>query len=84
MIPRGTFGECCQGVVDPLTLLVILTAIAGVTVFLRQVVIDNLPKKRKRSVDSQLWLGKQTILITLFGHRQSNLSLNFRLILLFL
>lgn len=40
--------ECCPPVIDPLTLLTVLGAIAAVTVGLRQVVIDNIPIGRKK------------------------------------
>ncbi|TRY80267.1 hypothetical protein TCAL_15419 [Tigriopus californicus] len=43
--------ECCPPVIDPLTLLTVLGAIAAVTVGLRQVAIDNIPGRRKRSTD---------------------------------
>ena len=46
--------ECCQGVVDPLTLATILATVAGVTYFLRQTAIDNLPKKKKRSAEASI------------------------------
>ena len=42
--------ECCPGVVDPLTLLTILAAIAGATLLLRQLAIDNITGRKKRSV----------------------------------
>ena len=49
--------ECCDGVVDPITLLSVLGAIIGLTIWLRQQVIDNVKKavgrrKRKRSIES--------------------------------
>ena len=43
--------ECCDGVVDPITLLVTLAGIIGAIVFLRQVALDNVkptPAGRKR------------------------------------
>ena len=40
--------ECCDGVVDPLTLIGTLGAIVGLTVFLRQAIIDKIPMARKR------------------------------------
>ena len=46
--------ECCDGVVDPLTLLAVLGAIIGLTVFLRQAIIDKVVgrKRRKRELSS--------------------------------
>lgn len=43
--------ECCPPVIDPLTLLTVLGAIAAVTIGLRQVVIDNIPGRKKRSTE---------------------------------
>ena len=42
--------ECCRGVVDPITLLALLAGIAGITVFLRQIVINKITagKRKKR------------------------------------
>ena len=46
--------QCCDGVVDPLTLLAVLGAIIGLTLFLRQAIIDKIPKskRRKREIES--------------------------------
>ena len=46
--------ECCDGVVDPLTLLAVLGSIIGLTVFLRQAIIDKVVgrKRRKRELSS--------------------------------
>ena len=45
--------QCCDGVVDPLTLLAVLGSIVGVTVFLRQAIIDKVSVgRRKREADS--------------------------------
>ena len=46
--------ECCDGVVDPLTLLAVLGAIIGLTFFLRQAIIDKVVgrKRRKREINS--------------------------------
>ena len=54
--------ECCQGVVDPLTLATVLAAVAGITFFLRQTAIDTLKKKKRRSADGGsglLWKGRR-------------------------
>ena len=40
--------SCCEGVVDPLTLLAVLGTIIGATVWFRQVIIDNVKMARKR------------------------------------
>ena len=45
--------QCCDGVVDPLTLIAVLGSIVGVTVFLRQAIIDKVSVgRRKREVDA--------------------------------
>ncbi len=44
--------QCCDAVVDPISLLTTIGAIAAVSLFLRQAVIDNMvtmAKRRKRS-----------------------------------
>ena len=45
--------ECCNGVVDPITLFSVLGAIVGVTIWLRQAIIDSVSvgRKRKRSIE---------------------------------
>ena len=40
--------QCCDGVVDPLTLLAVLGSIIGLTVWLRQAIIDNVKMGRKK------------------------------------
>ena len=40
--------QCCNGVVDPLTLIAVLGSIVGLTVFLRQAIIDKIPVGRRR------------------------------------
>ena len=40
--------QCCPGVVDILTLLSVLAAIIGVTVFLRQAIIDSVSVGRRK------------------------------------
>ena len=40
--------ECCPGVVDPFTLFGVLGGIAGLTIGLRQLVIDNIMTVRRR------------------------------------
>ena len=37
----GGQSQCCDAVVDPITLLTVIGAIAGLALFLRQAVIDN-------------------------------------------
>ena len=47
--------QCCDGVVDPLTLLAVLGSIIGLTVWLRQAIIDNvMMRRRKREIHSML------------------------------
>ncbi len=50
------YGECCDAVVDPLSLLAALGAIAAVSLFLRQAVIDNMimAGRRRRQVGQEL------------------------------
>ena len=73
--------ECCPGVVDPFTLLGVLGGIAGLTLGLRQLVIDNImmARRRRRSVEgpeiSQGILEGGSVLqadICLFCHKQAN------------
>ena len=45
---HGSELECCRGVVDPITLLSLLAAIAGITLFLRQAVINKITGRRKK------------------------------------
>ena len=42
--------HCCDGVVDPLTLLTVLGAIVGLTFYLRQLIIDNVVGRKRRHV----------------------------------
>ena len=48
-------GSCCEPKVDAITLLTVIGAIAGLSLFLRQAVIDNMiqagRKKKKRSLE---------------------------------
>ena len=49
--------QCCDEVVDPISLLTTIGAIAAASVFLRQAVIDNMVMgmtRRKRSFQEQL------------------------------
>ncbi len=56
----GSYGygpelQCCEPVVDPLSLLAALGAIAALSLFLRQAVIDNMiTGRKKRSHDGSL------------------------------
>ena len=48
--------SCCDAKVDPISLLTAIGAIAAVSLFLRQAVIDNMiapPRKKKGSIGSQ-------------------------------
>ena len=51
----GYAGSCCEPKVDAITLLTVIGAIAGLSLFLRQAVIDNMiaagKKKKKRSLE---------------------------------
>ena len=58
----GSFGfeeqQCCNPVVDPISLLTTIGAIAAVSAFLRQAVIDNMvapPRRRKRSLGQEFY-----------------------------
>ena len=47
--------QCCEGVVDPLTLLAVLGSIVGLTLFLRQAIIDKVvgrKRRKKRAIES--------------------------------
>lgn len=53
--------QCCERVVDPISLLTVIGAIAGLTWFMRQAVIDNMiaaGRKRKRSISYFVFDGK--------------------------
>ena len=62
----GSFGssvfeqqQCCNPVVDPISLLTTIGAIGAVSAFLRQAVIDNMvapPRRRKRSLGQEVQL----------------------------
>ena len=46
--------QCCEGIVDPISLLTTLGAIAAVSLFLRQAVIDfkiKAARRRKKSLE---------------------------------
>ena len=52
----GPETQCCEAVVDPITLLVSIGAIAGVSLFLRQAVIDfmvMMAGRKKRALGIQ-------------------------------
>ena len=58
--------HCCDGVVDPLTLLAVLGSIVGLTLFLRQAIIEKVMAGRRRrdlprSVTEKLHLGINAI-----------------------
>ena len=42
--------HCCDGVVDPLTLLAVLGSIVALTFYLRQLIIDNVVGRKRRHV----------------------------------
>jgi hypothetical protein len=47
--------QCCDAVVDPISLLTTIAGIAALALFMRQAVIDNMimgRRKRKRSIPS--------------------------------
>ena len=48
--------QCCDAVVDPISLLTTIGAITAVSLFLRQAVIDNMvmARRKKRNVPNQL------------------------------
>ena len=59
----GSFGfeeqQCCNPVVDPISLLTTIGAIAAVSAFLRQAVIDNMvapPRRKRRSLGQEMQL----------------------------
>ena len=53
----GSESQCCDGVVDPISLFSTIGALAAASLFLRQAVIDNMvmgmSKRKKRSVFHQ-------------------------------
>ena len=52
--------QCCDPVVDPISLLATIGAIAGLSLFLRQAVIDFMVMRRKRrNLSSVIMEGKQ-------------------------
>ena len=64
---NGYVEKCCDGVVDPLTLVAVLAAIAGGTIALRQVIIDSIATggRRKRSELSTLSSGDISLIFSL-------------------
>ena len=48
--------ECCPPVVDFITLGTLLAGIAAATLLLRQLAIDNIAKKKKRSASSSRFI----------------------------
>ena len=56
----GSQLQCCDAVVDPLSLLTAIGAIAALSLFLRQAVIDNnIMGGRKRKKRSEIPIGLQ-------------------------
>ncbi len=51
--------QCCDAVVDPLSLLAAIGAIAALSLFLRQAVIDNMIMRRRRRKRSDLTIGQE-------------------------
>ena len=50
--------QCCEGVVDPISLLTVIGAIAGLSWFMRQAVIDNMiAAGKKRSISDFVFHG---------------------------
>ena len=65
-VGSGYGTECCDNKVDPISLLVTIAAIAAVSWFLRQAVIDNMimmAKRRRREIDANSLLTGTTTLI---------------------
>ena len=79
------YGEqCCEQVVDPISLLTVIGAIAGLTWFMRQAVIDNMimaGRKRKRSISYFVFHGNIWNLDILFC--QITMFIKFRVAIFF-
>ena len=51
---------CCDSVVDPISLLTVIGGIAGLSLWLRQAVIDfNIMGGRKKRFLDIIWIGKE-------------------------
>ena len=61
---------CCDSVVDPISLLTVIGGIAGLSLWLRQAVIDfNIMGGRKKRYLDANWIGKKaTLNILECGH----------------
>jgi len=70
----GGFIECCQGVVDPLLLLSIIAALAGLTYWLRLQVVTFITGKKRRSFDH---LQATHLLGNFADHQPTNLLESF-------
>ena len=70
---ESPYKGCCIGKVHPVTLVATVATVAAVTAVLRQVVIDNVNKKKKRSgktnliLDIREALGKNCHLISSYA-----------------
>ena len=54
--------QCCDEVVDPVSLFAAIGAIAAASLFLRQAVIDNMimgKRRKKRTLSQELRAGKK-------------------------
>ena len=67
--------SCCEGVVDPLTLLAVLGTIIGATVWFRQVIIDNVKMGRKRQRRSLIQMSNENKLFYILKGTVGSLEL---------
>lgn len=67
--------SCCEGVVDPLTLLSVLGTIIGATVWFRQVIIDNVKMGRKRQRRSLIQMSNENKLFYILKGTVGSLEL---------
>jgi len=63
--------QCCQGVVDPLTLLAVIGGIAGITYILRQTVINKITGRKKRSPVASVYEHAMDFLSHLYSQGES-------------
>ena len=63
--------QCCEGVVDPISLLTVIAAIAGLSWFMRQAVIDNMiAAGKKRSISDFVFHGNKWNFFSKYSRRR--------------
>ena len=77
----GNAGSCCDGVVDPMSLLTTIAAIAAVSFFLRQAVIDfdimMARKRRSLAFSTVVKSGKGLQCVPIFMHHLLSGNVSF-------